>query len=96
MGSPLNHEISKPVWNEGLWINAYSIRDPVVYLNMYPNGLVNWSPVSIPHFAKSPFNPQQVDVQIDTTSPGKGWSIGEHGAYWKNKKVAETLRNNLQ
>jgi RHS repeat-associated protein len=97
MGSPLNHGISKPIWNEGLWINAFSTRDPVVYLNMYPNGLINWSPVSVPQFAKEPFNPSQVDPPaIITTSGSGGPSLPEHTAYWTNPGLLTSLRNRLQ
>jgi len=95
MGSPLNHDISKPLWNEGLWVNAYSTRDPVVYLNMYPNGLINWSPVSIPQFAKEPFNPQQVDDHVDSTD-SSGSAISEHGAYWEHDGVIQRIRTDLQ
>lgn len=97
MGSPLNHDISKPLWNEGRWVNAYSTRDPVVYFNIYPNGLINWSPVSIPQFSKTPFNPSQVDPPaIITTSGSGGPSLPEHTAYWTNPGLLTSLRNRLQ
>ena len=97
MGSPLNHDISKPLWNEGRWVNAYSTRDPVVYFNIYPNGLINWSPVSIQQFSKTPFNPSQVDPPaIITTSGSGGPSLPEHTAYWTNPGLLTSLRNRLQ
>ena len=96
MGSPLNHEITKPVWNTGKWINCYSMRDPVEFLDMYPQSLISWSPVMIPRTGVGLVGHPQVDVPVETTSPGTGWSIGEHGAYWKNADVAETLRKKLQ
>jgi len=98
MGSPLNHGITKPLWNSGKWINAYSRRDPVVYFNMYPNGLINWSPVSIPQFTKEPFNPQQVDDPVDVTTPGSGLvqDVEEHTAYWGKPALINRIRYDLQ
>jgi hypothetical protein len=95
MGSPLNHNVSKPLWNDGLWVNAYSTHDLVVYFNMYPNQLINRSTVSIPQFAKEPFNPSQVDVWVDTTDSNNHW-WQEHTAYWENKRLLNAVRTNLQ
>jgi hypothetical protein len=89
MGSPLKHDINKPVWNEGLWINAYSTRDPVVYLDMYPG--------FIPTFGKGLIDHPQVDPPaIITTSGSGGPSLPEHTAYWTNPGLMTSLRNRLQ
>jgi hypothetical protein len=82
MGSPLNHEISKPVWNSGLWINAYSEEDRIVKLDMYP------IPFYYPRFGLGITKHPQVDAPVEIT--------GGHSAYWKNVDVAETLRKRLQ
>jgi RHS repeat-associated protein len=102
MGSPLNHNISKPVWNTGKWVNCYSHYDPIVYLDMYPNP--GWvSPVLFgpilssiyfpPSLSFSPFNPPQVDVPVDMTTT---FHFNEHTRYWNNDTVIDSIRNNLQ
>jgi len=89
MGSPLKHDINKPVWNSGPWINAYSTRDPVVYLDMYPG--------FIPTFGKGLIGHPQVDPPaIITTSGSGGPSLPEHTAYWTNPGLLTSLRNRLQ
>ena len=101
MGSPLDHDIEKPIWNTGKWINAFSTRDPVTYLNMYPHSLIDssWCPVFLPQPANSPFNPPGVDFPINSTSGG-GLpiikNVQEHGAYWKHPRVLNGIRTNLQ
>jgi len=98
MGSPLNHAISKPLWNDGKWINCYSMRDPVVFLDMYPNSLISWSPVMIPRTGIGLVGHKQVDQPpVDTTdTSGSGWSISEHGAYWEHDGVIQRIRMDLQ
>jgi hypothetical protein len=98
MGSPLNHDIQKPIWNTGKWINGYSSRDPVTYLNMYPHSLIDsgWCPVFLPRFATKPFNPQGADVPRDTTAAGSGMSLGEHAAYWTHGRLINVIRTELQ
>src|SRR5688572_10848373 len=89
MGSPLNHELSKPVWTTGLWINGYSMRDPVDFLDMYPDGLEpDWFPIYVPRTGIGLIGHPQVDVQVNTTAPGMtAWSIIEHGAYWTDRTM---------
>ncbi len=91
MGSPLNHDISKPVWNTGLWLNCYSTRDPVVYFDIYP------TPFYFPQCDIGLIGHPQVDDYVDSTDySGSGLSITEHGAYWTHKKVLNAIRNDLQ
>jgi hypothetical protein len=93
MGSPLNHGITKPVWNTGKWINFYSTRDPVTHFDMYPQ------PFLPPQWSDDAFNPPQVDDYKDVTTPGSGYPLSEHTAYWSYKLkplVIDTIREDLQ
>lgn len=97
MGSPLNHGVSKPLWNAGKWVNFYSFYDPIVYLDMYPDA--GWSlPVFFaPSFSLSIFNPPQVDNSLGKNMTGAIMlSIPEHGAYWDDKDVLTRIRGELQ
>jgi hypothetical protein len=98
MGSPLNSTVRKPVWNEGKWINAYSTRDPVVYLDMYPNSLVNGFPILLPRWGAGLTAHPQVDAPpIITAAPGRlPYSLGEHTTYWTHTSVLSGLRTRMQ
>jgi len=100
MGSPLNHNISKPVWNTGKWINFYSYYDPIVYLDMYPDP--GWhSPLGavffLPSFTLGVFNPPQVDDSLGKNMGAWGaLSILEHSRYWNDDDVIDRIRQDLQ
>ena len=100
MGSPLNHNISKPSWNTGKWINFYSYYDPIVYLDMYPNP--GWhSPLSaifsLPNFTLGVFNPAQVDDRMEKNmTKTYRLSLDEHSAYFKDRDVINRIKNDLQ
>jgi pimeloyl-ACP methyl ester carboxylesterase len=106
MGSPLNHNISKPVWNTGKWINFYSYYDPIVYLDMYPDpgwvSLLLFDPVlsSIyfpPSFTLGVFNPPQVNDSLGKNMGSWGaLSILEHSRYWEDDDVIDKIRKDLQ
>jgi RHS repeat-associated protein len=106
MGSPLNHNISKPLWNTGKWINFYSYYDPIVYLDMYPDpgwlsptlfGPILSSIYFPPNFTLGVFNPPQVNDSFHDNMTGTSMlSISEHGAYWNYPAVLTLIRKDLQ
>ena len=105
MGSPMKATTGKPVGVTGNWINYYSLKDPIVHMDVFPP------------FPSNDFFIQQAligvakglagvagdgltgDKQVDFNHPpydmGKQLLL-EHTAYWNDDNVINALRMDLR